>query len=615
MIDLLGQPHHDGSALYCPEQAPPPGATVPLFLRVPRGAGVGRVHVRTAPDAEPRYTEAVVDREDGTDTWWRADVRIVNPETHYRFLLDGGPYDYRWCTAEGVVDHDGPDRTDFVLASHALPPAWLADTVVYQVFPDRFASSGAPKHWPDWAIRSAWDDPISTGWREAVSQVYGGDLAGLEAHLDHIEALGANLVYLTPFFPGRSSHRYDASSFEHVDPLLGGDGALASLVDAAHRRGIRVIGDLTTNHTGAAHEWFQRAQADAASTEAGFYTFREHPDDYVAWFDVPSLPKLDHRSDELRQRLIAGDDAIVARWLRPPFDLDGWRIDVANMTGRQGEIDVHHDVARAVRAAMAGVKPDTWVVAEHCYDASGDLAGDGWHGTMNYAGFTRPVITWLGGARPDIRQFGYPVATPVLPGESVVRSMRSMAAAMGWRATTASLTLLDSHDTARFRTVVGRPELHVVGLAFLMTYPGVPMVFAGDEIGLEGDDADRARRTMDWDPARWDAAAYEAHRSLIRLRRSSEALRRGGLRWVHIGADVLVFLRETADERVLVHLARRAHADVRLAVAGLGLGPDTETLFGARPLTSIDGAVTLTAGGPVAGIWRIGPNQDRRGEG
>ena len=112
--------------------------------------------------------------------------------------------------------------------------------------------------------------------------------------------------------------------------------------------------------------------------------------------------------------------------------------------------------------------------------------------------------------------------------------------------------LLGSHDTSRFRTVAGDADRQIAGAGLLFTMPGVPMVFAGDEVGLTGVDGDGARQPMPWDPARWDHAVLDAYRELGALRRASRALRHGGLRWVHAGADVLVFLREARDERVLV---------------------------------------------------------------
>jgi alpha-glucosidase len=135
-------PHHDGSASYVPQQAPTLGETVDVFVRVPSGADVQQMHVRTTGDGEPRFREATVDRVEGDSVWWRAAVEARNPVSNYRFLLSGrrGP---RWLSAAGLVDHDVPDHGDFKLVTHAAPPAWARDAVIYQIFPDRFARSAA----------------------------------------------------------------------------------------------------------------------------------------------------------------------------------------------------------------------------------------------------------------------------------------------------------------------------------------------------------------------------------------------------------------------------------------------------------------------------------------
>ena len=229
----------------------------------------------------------------------------------------------------------------------------------YQIFPDRFATTGRHRHddhpidtsWADWA---EWDDPVAEG-SAAMTQLYGGDLDGITEHLEHLVDLGVGGVYLTPVFPARSNHRYDATTFDMVDPVLGGDQALVRLSSEAERLGLRVMTDLTLNHTGDVHEWFVAAQADPDSVEAGFYFFLDHPDRYESWLGIDSLPKLDHRSAELRRRYYDGPDSVFARYLEPPFDMAGWRIDVANMTGRLGPIDLNQEVARTARATLDAV--------------------------------------------------------------------------------------------------------------------------------------------------------------------------------------------------------------------------------------------------------------------
>jgi alpha-glucosidase len=572
-------------------------------VRVPLGAGVERLLVRTTPDGGIVLADAAVDRRTATEAWWRCEVEVRNPVTNYRFLMDG-PGGYRWLNGEGIVGSDPTDAADFRLASAPAPPDWAADAVFYEIFPDRFANSGAERPWPSWTVRAGWGDPLVHRGRDAVRQLFGGDLPGIESRLDHLEALGVNAVYLTPFFPAESYHRYDASSFDTVDPVLGGDEALASLSRALHARGMRLVGDLTLNHCGRTHPWFVRAQAEPASVEASF--FHRESEDFAYWVGIRTLPKFDHRSEELRRRLYQGPGSALARWLQPPFSLDGWRIDVANMAGRFGAVDLTRDVARWARETMHAVRPDGYLVAEHMHDASQDLMGDGWHGTMYYSGFTWPVWAWLG--RGEVAAGSRFMGNPLMPsvdGETAAGAMDVFRAAIPWRSFAHNLTLLGSHDTPRWRTVASSAEAALVGVGLLLTYPGIPSVLYGDEIGLGGQWGEDGRRPMPWDPAGWDMDALEAYRSLISLRRGSEALRRGGLRWVHAGADSLTFLRESPGERILVHAARATHGPVRLSAAELEMEEPASHILGGADLVVRDGRVSLPADGPAFHAWRM----------
>ncbi len=608
MPHLLGQPSHDGSRLYVPEHAPALGHTVPVFLRAPTTSGVRRVWVRTTPDAEPRFAEATVDRRTADATWWRAPVEVRNPLTPYRFFLEteAGP---RWLNALGLFVHDVPDATDFRLVAWEPPPSWALDAVVYQIFPDRFARSASAdgRSLPEWAVPCDWDAPVVGGGPETPYQFYGGDLDGIVDRLDHIESLGANTVYLTPIFPARSNHRYDASSFAHVDPLLGGDEALARLSAAAHGRGMRLLGDLTTNHCGSAHPWFLAAAgADDAPEREMFYFHNgaTGPGSYESWCGVSSLPKLNWGSDDLRRRFVDGPDSVVRRWLSPPFDMDGWRIDVANMTGRHRAEAHTHAVAGLLRRAASQARGDALLVAEHAHDATGDLDRDGWHATMNYAGFTRPVWSWLRSDSLALPHFlGVPGGVPRHGGADAVATMRWFGAHMSWRSLAHSWTLLGSHDTARIRTVVGDPARVELAIGLLMTLPGVPMVFAGDEIGLEGVNGEDARRPMPWHhPETWSASTLDSYRALIRHRRESSALRHGGLRWAYVDDDAIAFLRESIDETLLVY-ARRASGDEVL----LGdLHRRAENIYGgAEARVDPDGSLRLLGDGPTIQIWRL----------
>ena len=595
----LSAPHHDGSDAYLLDRPEELGGEAVVRLRAPRGTAVESVALRYVRDGEARVVRATVDEETETDTWWRATFPVWNPDTRYRWLLTGGEAGHAWLNGRGLASQDVPDGDDFVLGLDRGGPDWHLESVVYEIFPDRFASSGIEVDPPGWAVRGAWGH-LPTGRGPATSREwFGGDLAGIERRLDHVQSLGASAIYLTPVFPAGSTHRYDATTFEHVDPLLGGDQALASLVAAAHARGIRVIGDLTTNHTGVGHEWFTRAQGAPAAPERSFYFFDDSPRGYASWLGVASLPKLDWRSPELRARMAE----VVRRWLTPPFELDGWRIDVANMTGRYRDVDANRDAARAVRHAADEARPDALLVAEHGHDFRTDLGGGGWHGVMNYAGFLRPVWWWLRSEEFADDPF-VDLPAPRFDGHRAVGTMRAFRAGVPWPAVLHSWTLLDSHDTARFRTVAGSRDRHVVAIGLQMTTPGVPMVFAGDELGLEGGWGEDARRTMPWDRREsWDGAFFDEYRQLIALRGSSSALQRGGIRYAFVDEDVIAYLREAPGERLLCLASRGDHEPVRLPLGALGCA-ELEPLRGPEPGYE-QGEAVLPADGPAFHAWRL----------
>jgi len=357
-----------------------------------------------------------------------------------------------------------------------------------------------------------------------------------------------------------SNHRYNATTFDEVDPLLGGDEAYARLSTAVHARGWRILGDLTTNHTGDTHEWFLDARKDPAHPHRSYYYFADDGT-YACWLGHGTLPKVNHANPALRAAMVEGPDSVVGRWLRPPYDVDGWRIDVANMTGRLGDLDLAHEVARSARGTAAQLRDDPLVIGEHNHDATGDVDGDGWHGTMNYSGFSWPVWSWVRDPASPARPFGRPVPVPRRGGAEVIDTFRAWQGTLGWRATSTSWNILGSHDSARIRTVVGGDAaVHRVAAGLQFTLPGVPMLFAGDELGLEGVNGEDARRPMPWDSSdEWDRATLTTYADLARLRRARTALRRGGLRWAHTeagGSDL-----EAGAEGIVVPAADRPRLD------------------------------------------------------
>lgn len=614
MRPLHAFPHHDGSELYSPNRAPALGGPYPVRLRVPAQFGpIASASVRVVSDGEPCFHSMAIAESptkigDGGQ-WWTGVFEVPNPVTRYRFLLNTVDGDAWWLSADGVDRVEPTDSRDFRVTTFAHAPDWAASQVMYQVFPDRFARSADAdgRTLPDWARGADWTaEVISTG-PDTSRQLFGGDLDGVAAHLEHLERLGVNLIYLTPFFPARSNHRYDASTFDSVDPLLGGDQALIRLVEAAHARGIRVIGDLTTNHTGAAHEWFTAAWGNPSAEESDFYywTNPQHTD-YVAWYGVPSLPKLDWGSDTLRRRFIEGPESVLAKWLLPPFNLDGWRIDVANMTGRLGNIDLNREVQRTVRQTMDAVAPGRVLYAESTNDAAGDFDGEGWQAPMSYSAFTRPVWHWLRRPSGDpVHHFGIPFRMePRYSAADVVKSYRAFTAPYPWAVRQLAMNAIDTHDTPRFaQQADDATQLVAAGLS--MTLPGTPVVFAGDEFGLRGTHGEDSRSPLPWGTPPRLADAYGI---LAQLRRTAGPLLRGGLRWLHADDESMIFIRETSDEALLV-LASRGDTAAQLPHAVIGTLDGTAVAFGEAVAESLADDVCISSKGPTFAVWRVVQNK------
>lgn len=627
-------PHHDGSGLY----AEVPGVlklgdTPTVRLRVPAGAaGPRAVWLRSIRDGEPHIEPAIMEPDNGpgeghssgTSRWFTAPLVISNPVQRYRWYLaytgPDGSVEYRWFNATGLHRRDVPDAFDFRMHTDFTAPAWVKESIMYQVFPDRFANSGAAKEHREWMVACDWDTPVQGSGAHTSRQFYGGDLPGIESKLGHLKDLGATVLYLTPIFPAFSNHRYDASSFDAVDPLLGGDAALVSLVQAAHARGLRVVGDLTTNHTGAGHEWFTNSHRNPDAPEQEYYYFGEGNIDFEAWLGVPSLPKLNWNSAALRERFVLGEDAVAVRWLKAPYNLDGWRIDVGNMTGRLGNEDLNHEVARMLRRRIEEVKPGAMLLAESTSDAAADVPGDGWQGVLSYSNFTRPLWQWL--ARDPAPGetgwfFGLPQAGPArIDAEDFVATHREFSAGFSWEVRLANANALDTHDTARAASHMlggGQP----IAACAQFSFPGIPLVFAGDEFGLTGFNGEDSRTPMPWEtPESWGADLRGLYADLAALRTEHRALVDGSLRWIHAQGDLLVYVREHASGSVLCVLARGPVEETVVATGCPATGTDSmEALIhvGAALQATFGqgGELTVSTQGPAAVFYGLQAPADR----
>lgn len=602
---MFPKPHHDGSELYVSKKFPRMGEKVELRVRVPKGYEFKDALVRFYQDGEPRFRPLKQISKGVSEDWWSVKLELTNRNFSYRFLFAGNGL-YQWLTAAGIFDHEVHSNIDFKLISGASGPSWLSRTVLYQIFPDRFAKS-YEKKLPDWAVARNWNELPRAKSKFTGIEIFGGDFDGVRSKVGHIEELGANAIYFTPFFPAKSNHRYDASTFNSVDPLLGGDSQWFNLAKEAKRRRIRLIGDITTNHVGAGHEWFLKAKENRKSVERGFFIWdKKFKWGYVGWWDLPSLPKLNFASKTLRNRFYAAKNSVIRKWLSPRYGLSGWRVDVSNMTGRFKGEDHHDEVMQEIRIALEEAHEDAWLVAENADFVASDLDGRGWHGTMNYQGFFRPLAAWMNSSADLSGGFqGLPIDAPKIGGSQFVASANAFNSSVPWNALVSSMTLLDSHDTPRFRTIVGGDvQKHLSGMVLLLTYPGVPSIFMGDEIGLEGTSGEDSRRTINWDDkSGWDLEFFAKTKELVHLRRNEIALISGGLRWLAADDDYLAFLRESKRESILIFVSRSAVSlELDLAPYGYAIASDllSKTAIGVN-----ESKLRIDSKGAVQGIWKL----------
>ncbi|MEX2534370.1 MAG: glycoside hydrolase family 13 protein [Trueperaceae bacterium] len=429
--------------------------------------------------------------------------------------------------------------------SLTAPPSWVEDAIFYQIFPDRFArSTRVPK--PD--RLEPWDStPTLHGYK-------GGDLLGVSERLDLLAELGINALYFTPVFQSASNHRYHTHDYYRIDPMLGGNGALEELIERAHDRGMRIILDGVFNH--ASRGFFQFSdilENGPHSAYLDWFHVRRFPLNaygegglgYDAWWNLPALPKFNTDTPAVREYLWE----VAEYWLRA--GIDGWRLDVPN------EID-DDSFWQEFRRRCRSVNPDCYLVGEIWGDADRWLQGDQFDAVMNYP-FTRAALGFVANDmnHAEIAKCGY-VGVDHLDAAGFANEATRLLARRRQETTFSQLNLIGSHDTPRALNVLCE-DRQALRMAFLllMTFPGAPCVYYGDEIGLSGGHDPYCRGTIPWDEeARWDHGLRDYVQQLISLRHENSALRRGEFKVLHATGGLLLFARQDGRNRVIVALNR-----------------------------------------------------------
>lgn len=448
---------------------------------------------------------------------------------YFAFIYGGRSYYY----AKRGIMRNVPIRTDrFTLIPSLEAPAWVSSSTCYQIFPDRFCNGD-----PDCGAKEG--EYEFDGGRVTVHDFsekpqpfpisrcldfYNGDLKGIEKKIDYLKALGINVLYINPINTALTVHRYDSIDFFHVDPKLGGDEALISLIEKLHEHGIRIIVDISINHTGTASPWFKKAIEDENADERDFYIFEDGNPSY--WQGVKTLSELNYTSDRLRDLIYRNKDSAMQRFLRPPFNQDGWRLDVAAETGRRPAQQTK-EIWREVRQSLKSVKKDLYLVGEDWDDSSEYLQGDMWDGCMNYYGSGRILRSWIG-ERDRFLSAGWghdPESEAPWSGIETALAIADGVRTVPDQMAFFQMNLIDSHDTPRLHLnarVMDR-DIYYGGLMALFLLPGMPSIYYGDEILLDGEmgSVEGARYPMSWNEDMWDKETLSMYRTLSSIRKLS----------------------------------------------------------------------------------------------
>lgn len=486
------------------------------------------------------------------------------------------------------------------LGQRDIAPDWVKDAIFYEIFPDRFAKServDKPHNLEPWE-----SPPTSHGFK-------GGDLLGVVEHLDYLSGLGINAIYLTPIFESTANHRYHTFDYYKVDPILGGDAAFRALLDEAHGRGIRIILDGVFNHASRGFYQFNHTLENGPSSPyVDWFNFKGYPlhayDDfgpagYQAWWGLKALPKFNHQNPQVREFIMR----VAEYWIEQ--GIDGWRLDVP------AEID-DDDFWREFRRRVKSRNPEAYIVGEVWHRANRWLDGDQFDAVMNYQ-FTRACISFFVDVDEQVRQLTESHSYGEVADWDAKVFGQLLEEALGWYhpdVTHSQLNLLDSHDTARFLTIA-KNDVSALRLSVLamMTYPGAPMIYYGDEVGMLGGKDPDCRRSMIWEESRWDPELRAVFARFVSLRKKYLALRRG--EFIQLAADgqVYVFARRHGEETLIIGLnAGPSEARLDLAVSEvIANGKTLREEWNGAQITVVGGALQgLTVPAREGVVWATG---------
>ncbi|MBD2486554.1 glycoside hydrolase family 13 protein [Aulosira sp. FACHB-615] len=452
-------------------------------------------------------------------------------------------------------------------------PDWVKHAVFYQIFPDRFARSKQPRkrllheaRWEDWEAM-----PTLQGYK-------GGDLWGILEGLDYIQSLGINAIYFTPIFQSASNHRYHTHDYYQVDPLLGGNEAFKELLEAAHQRNIKVVLDGVFNHSSRGFFFFHDVLENGPhSPWVNWFKIHgwplsayngDFPANYEGWADNRALPAFNHNNPEVREYIME----IAEYWMK--FGIDGWRLDVPFEVKAPG-------FWQEFRERVKAINPEAYIVGEVWGDSREWLDGTQFDGVMNYL-FAGPTIAFTAGDRVVLEQVqsrDYQPYPPLFAAEYATK-IQELLQLYPWEIQLTQLNLLASHDTARLMTIAGGDKASIeLSTLLLLTFPGAPSIYYGDEVGLPGAIDPDSRRGFPLE-ANWDQEILQTHRQLIEIRHAYPALRTGDYQVLYAQGTLYVFARKLGTEELIIAVnAGTGSVKANIDIASLQTQP-SKLLFG-----------------------------------
>lgn len=561
--------YSDGSGEFVQPALPKKGEEITVSIRFFADAPVKDVMLRTRINGGEERIHMVRGEEKNGLVYYYGKVCTKEDCLYYHFFIVADETIY-YYNQMGILEYMPDETYDFRIVYGYRQPSWVKSAVFYQIFPERFCNGNPAISVKDGEYQFDKYDTIQVkDWNTVPAlfdethclDFYGGDLEGIKAKIPYLKELGVTALYLNPIFYAATIHKYDCLDYFTVDPHFGGNQALQELVEELHKNDMRIILDVSINHTGSAHKWFNKngeffdksvgAYNNPNALERKYYFFGEN-NTYKAWWDVETLPTLNYTSDELRDILYRSEDSLVKKWLKPPFNTDGWRFDVADVMARNDEIQLHHEVWPEIADSIKSTKEDAYIVAEEWGECSEFLQGKEWDTPMNYFGCARPVREFVGewdlflGREEIIRQ-----TKPNQSAKTLANRIRQHLFKIPFQLQQVQFNLLGSHDAPRLHN---NPKIswEAVKIAnvLLFTLPGTASIYYGDEAGIDGrlKDTEGFRYPMPWDKDFKKEAPYQCYYTLAHMKQENEAFCGGGFKILWEEGSVFAFARFTEQQ-------------------------------------------------------------------